>query len=175
MSARIDDFKSAFTEGLARTNRYRVTFPEVTPNTDTSSLSVLCDSVTMPGRQIFTFERFTHMKAQKSAYTFGQEDIEISFVLGNDWRAWNYLYDWQSQTIGNIGALRGYTVNYKTDYARNSVFIEHLDTRESVRKRIELFNVFPTTLNSIELSNASENEVIRVTASLAYDNWDVAD
>jgi len=173
MSAKIDDFKAAFTEGFARTNRYRVTFPEVTPNTDTSLLSVLCDSVAIPGRQIFTFERFTNMKAQKSAYTFGQEDIEISFVLGNDWRAWDYLFEWQSLTIGNIGGLRNYTVNYKTDYARNGVIIEHLDTQGSTRKTIQLFNVFPTTLNSIELSNATDNEVIRVTSSLAYDNWDV--
>ena len=175
MSVRIDDFKAAFTEGLARTNRYRVTLPDVTFGTNTDALSLLCDSVTMPGRQIFTFERFTHMKAQKSAYTFGQEDIEISFVLGNDWRAWDYLYDWQALTIGNIGGLRNYTVNYKTNYARNGVIIEHLDTQGRTRKAIQLFNAFPTTLNSVELSNATDNEVIRVTASLAYDNWDVVD
>lgn len=175
MSARIDDLKALFTEGLARSNRYRVTLPEVNAGVDSQDLSVLCDSVTMPGRQIFTFERFTNMKMQKSAYTFGQEDVEISFILGNDWKSWNYLYDWHKLIIENIDTVRGYSVNYKTDYARNGVIIEHLDSQGKTRKAIELFNVFPTTLNNVELSNATNNEIVRVTASFAYDNWSVID
>jgi len=38
-------------------------------------------------------------------------------------------------------------------------------------KRFRLMNAYPTQLDSIELSNASENEVIRVNATFAYDNW----
>lgn len=171
MTARIDDFKAVFdTKGFARANRYEVEFPDAN-----ETLTVICDSVSWPGRQIFTEEVFTNMKARKVAYTFGQEDLEVSFILGNDWYAWDYLNEWQGRVIGNIGGDRRFVINYKEDYARNNIIIRHLDTENKVRKSVKLKNVYPITLNSIELGNSNENEVIRVSAAFAYDNWEITD
>jgi hypothetical protein len=171
MTVRIDDFKAVFDiAGFARANRYQVEFPDAGED-----LTVICDSITLPGRQIFTEEVLTNMKARKVAYTFGQEDVSVSFVLGNDWYAWDYLYEWQQQVVGNIGADRGFFINYKEDYARNNVIIRHLDTQDKVRKAVKLKNVYPTSLNAIELGNSNENEVIRVSAELTYDNWEITD
>lgn len=169
MTSRIDDFKAVFNiSGFARSNRYRVFFPD-----DNGDLSILCDSVGWPGRQIFTSERYTDMKARKVAYAFGQEDVDISFVLGNDWYAWDYLYEWQQRVIGNIGGDRNFFVNYKSDYARNDIRIQHLDTENRVQKEVVLKQVYPTTLNEFELGNGNENEVVRITASFSYDNWEI--
>jgi len=163
----IDTLKSTISSGLARSNRYRVLF-----HTESELLSVLCDSVTWPGRQIFTNERFVDMKAQKVAYAFGQEDATISFLLTNDWTTWNFIYDWHERVIGNIENTRNFTVNFKNTYT-DDIEIEHLDQQNNIKRAVILKNAYPTTLNAIELGNGNENEVIRVTTEFSYDNWEI--
>jgi len=154
--------------GTARSNRYRVVFN----SSQGSVLNILCDSVTLPGRQIATSEYMTTMKSYKKPYAFLNEDVTVSFLLTNDWLTWDYIKQWQSSIINNIDAETGaYTVNLKESYAKD-VYIQHLDVSDQVTKTITLFNAFPTTLNSIELSNSTENDIIRCTCSLAYDNWE---
>jgi hypothetical protein len=54
--------------------------------------------------------------------------------------------------------------------------IRHLDSSKELNqtvKSIRLINAFPTALNSMELGNANENEVMRCSATLAYDNWEI--
>jgi len=110
----IDTLKSNISAGMARSNRYRVLF-----HTDNEILDVLCDSVGWPGRQIFTNERLVDMKTQKVAYAFGQEDLPISFLLTNDWRTWDFIYDWHNRVIGGIEDTREYFVNFKNTYTED--------------------------------------------------------
>jgi len=163
----IDTLKSTISSGLARSNRYRVLF-----HTNVEPLSILCDSATWPGRQIFTQERLVDMKAQKVAYAFGQEDASISFLLTNDWSTWNFIYEWHQRVIGNIEGTRNFTVNFKNTYTED-IEIQHLDQRNEIKRSVKLKNAYPTTLNALELGNGNENEVIRVTAEFSYDNWEI--
>jgi hypothetical protein len=167
MSASIDTLKSQITSGLARSNQFRVLF-----HTEADRFSVLCDSVTWPGRQIFTNERLVDMKTQKVAYAFGQEDVAMSFLLTNDWETWDFIYDWHNRVIGNIEGTREYTVNFKNTYTED-IEIEHLDNAGSIKKKVKLKNAFPTTLSALELGNGNENEVIRVSTEFSYDNWEI--
>lgn len=158
-------FKSS--GGVARGNRYRVTFD----GDDGNKLNILCDSVSMPGRQIATTEYMTSMKAYKRPYNFINEDVSVSFILTNDWYTWNYLKDWQSSIINNIDEDTGaYTVNLRSQYAKQ-VIIDHLNEQNQITKSIKLFNAFPITLNSTELANSNESSILRCSTVLAYDNW----
>jgi len=151
MARSIDELKATFaSSGFAKPNRYRVILPETA---DSRELDIMCDSVVLPG-----------------GYGFGTEDVEISFILSNDFKAWNYLYDWQQKVIRNINSTAIYRVAYKNDYTYN-VDIEQYDSQGVRNKSVTLINAFVTSLNSIELGNANENEIIRVSASLTYDNW----
>ena len=167
MSASIDTLKSQITSGLARSNQFRVLF-----HTGADRFSVLCDSVTWPGRQIFTNERLVDMKTQKVAYAFGQEDVAMSFLLTNDWETWNFIYDWHNRVIGGIEDTREYVVNFKNTYTED-IEIHHLDNADAIKKKVKLKNAFPTTLSALELGNGNENEVIRVSTEFSYDNWEI--
>ena len=167
MSLPIDTLKSTIKSGLARSNQYRVFF-----HTRMGEMMILCDSVTWPGRQIFTNERYVDMKAQKIAYAFGSEDVSMSFLLTNDWSAWDFIYNWNQRTVSGIGDTKDFFVNFKNTYTED-VEIEHLDNAGEIKKKIKLKNAFPTTLSSIELGNGNENEVIRVSAEFSYDNWEI--
>ena len=163
----IDKLKSNISSGLARSNRYKVLF-----HTKSEVLNLFCDSVGMPGRQIFTDERQTKMATGKIAYGFGSEDVPISFLLTNDWKAWDFIYDWHSKIITNLGNIDNIQVDYKFNYMED-IEIQHLGVDGNPKKRILLKNAFPTTLNAIELGNGNENEVIRVETEFSYDNWEM--
>lgn len=167
----IDDLKATFSSGFARSNRYRILFEGT--EYDPRNLDIMCDSVTLPGRQIFTEDKVTSLKQRKIGYQFGQEDVAISFLLTNDWTSWDFIYDWQKKIIIGIENIEGpFNVGFREEYSRDIV-IEHLNSRNEVMKRFRLMNSYPTQLDSIELSNSSENEVIRVNTTFAYDNWKI--
>jgi len=172
MAKSIDDLKAVFSSknGFAKPNRYRVILPNTS---DSRDLNIMCDSVTLPGKQIFTTEENITLKTEYTAYGYGTEDVEISFILSNDWTPWNYLYEWY-QKIVTVNAPQIQRVAYKSSYTYQ-IDIEHLDSENRRMKEVTLLNAFPTSLNSIDLGNANENEVIRVSASFTYDNWIVRD
>ena len=164
----VDRLKAQLERGVARANRYRLIMPQI-DGTDTESLDILCDSVSIPGRQVTTNEYYTSMRATQIAYAFGVAPITISFYLTNNWEAWNYLNNWQQYVVSNLNTVKGYRLRFKSDYEKD-IEIDHLDSEDNVTKKILIYNAFPTTLNEVELGNAN-SELIRVTATFAYDNW----
>lgn len=166
----LDQLKSRFNTGPALANRYQIDLPASPERSET--LSILCDTVSWPGRQIFTQDVMTDLKNRKIAYGFDNEDVAISFLLTNDWSAWEYLHEWHQQIIPNIDGSRGFRIQFKSDYARR-VTIHHLDTYGNKMKTLHLNNSYPITLDTIELGNANGNDIIRVSSTLTYDNWEI--
>lgn len=168
MSITTDKILATFRSGFAKANRYQVQFPGVV---SPEAMDVMCDSVTWPGRQISTTEVYTDMKASKRAYAFIPDEVTISFLVSNDWDAWDYIRDWHKTVIGNVEGDKDFTVNFKNDYQRQIV-IRHLDESGFIRREVILKGAFPTTLSSMELGNQNENTVLRVTATFDYENWE---
>lgn len=168
---KIEDFKSTFRNGFAVGNRYQVILPQIPGSSLTGQdLNIMCDSVAWPGRQIKTFEHATSMRENARAYAFGVEPLSISFILGNDWRVWDYLNLWQNMIIDHMEEDDGeYFVGFKQEYERD-ITVYHMDTAHTVRKGIIAIGAFPTTLSSMEFGNGA-GEVLRVTSTFSYDYW----
>lgn len=165
----IDKFKAIFWRGFARPTLYRVFFPAMNGYSG-DALNIMTDSLQWPGKQIKTTEHATGMLETKRPYAHGYEAMTITFILGNDWTAWNYIKDWQDMIVIASDTGRDHFVEYKNVYQRN-ITIEHLDATHNRLRRIELVNAFPTSLQSMELSNGSLNQVMRVVAVFDYDYW----
>jgi hypothetical protein len=164
----VDRLKAQLESGLARVNRYRLILPRDF-GIDTESLNVFCDTVSLPGRQMTTSEYYISMRATQVAYAFGVAPLNVSFYLTNNWEAWNYINEWQKTVVDGLDFVTGYRLNFKQQYQKQMI-IEHLDSEDQVRKRINVLNAFPTTLSEVELGNAN-SDIARITATFAYDNW----
>ena len=168
----VDVIKSRFESGHARANRFRVFLPLVSnevPSSERQGVEILCDSVTLPGRQLTTDEYYTSMRATQIAYAFGVAPITMTFYLTNNWEAWNYINDWHKQIITELDGNKGYRLNFKKDYEKD-FFIEHLNTEDETTKLIKVTNAFPSTLNEISLGNEIEG-LVRASVTFVYDNW----
>ena len=182
--ASIEQLKSEISRGggLARPNQFLVQLPSA----DSRALNILCTRASLPGKQILTHDRRINMQFEKVAYTFGVDDVSLSFLLTNDYSAKVYFDNWRKKII-NEETL---TVNYKTEY-QESVRIHQLkrpiapsinrgggsnsldiNIREDTVYSVELIDAFPTTLQAIEFTNELD-AIAEFTVQLSYTNFRV--
>ena len=182
--ASIEQLKSEISRGggLSRPNQFLVQLPSA----ESRALNILCTRASLPGKQILTHDRRINMQFEKVAYTFGVDDVSLSFLLTNDYSAKVYFDNWRKKII-NEETL---TVNYKTEY-QESVRIHQLkrpiapsinrgggsnrldvNIREDTVYSVELIDAFPTTLQSIEFTNDLD-AIAEFTVQMSYTNFRV--
>ena len=188
----IDKLKSTISKkgGIARANRFRVIFTP--PKTsllnlnletvissaisgnftaknlinDPRDIDMLCDSVTIPGKQISTIEYQAQRESIKIPYGTIHDDVTLSFILTNDYYMKTVFDNW----INNIVNNSTYTVAYKKDITTD-VIIQQLDEKNTPIYGVKLEGAFPTTMNEIVLSNESENTIQKLNVSFSYDKY----
>lgn len=154
-----------------------------TPSPSTRELNVLCDTVTMPGKQMLTQEKRIGNTVEKVAYGYAVDDVSMTFYLLNDYGVKHYFDGWMNSVFNNDT----YEPGYKKDYAK-TVKIHQLrkpllglsgglgPIRVNVGLgggsvySIELIEAFPTTIQQIDFSNEQDG-LVRVTVQLSYTNW----
>lgn len=133
---------------------------------DPRDISLLCESCTLPGRQITTADHQTRMKMVKKTYGYLNEDVNFSFLLTGDYYIKEVFDSWANSIIDFEKGV----VNYRDDYV-SDVIIQQLDKNNIPIYTCTLQNAFPTTISSIELSNSSENAIAKVNITMSYDDW----
>tara|TARA_R110001606_G_scaffold126840_1_gene260678 strand:+ start:5052 stop:5735 length:684 start_codon:yes stop_codon:yes gene_type:complete len=185
----IDQFKSTISKrrGLAAPNRFAVTMtaPTATVNTDLLSvakagitnnlnhivndprdINILCQSCSMPGRAITTNEYDPQgIKPIKYPVSIIEEDVEFTFLLTNDYYVKKFFDKWMASIIDYDGGtgLCSYASEYRTD-----VFIQQFDKNNLPVYGVRLIDAYPTSVNSVELSNESTDAVTSVSVNMTY-------
>lgn len=196
----IDDLKSTIGRrgGIARSNRFAIyithpnnkqgllntDFTGLASNVLTSVLSggsvdpmaffndprdmfLLCDAVQLPGKRINTTERKTTHKGYKMAYSYMVEEVTFSFILTNDYYMKKYFDSWQAMIFDEDNKL-AHKAEYTTD-----VIIQQMSSGNDFIPAygVKLKNAFPVAVNTIELSNQSSNDTLKVSITMAFDDW----
>lgn len=133
---------------------------------DPRDVSILCDSITMPGRQIATNDMQTNLLAVKMPYSYMNDDVSISFHITNDHFMKKYFEKWFNQIFDR----RSMTMKYRSQYSTD-IIVQQLDQRDVPVYTCTLRNAFPTTIASYEVSNAGENQTQKMQITFAYDDW----
>ena len=190
LPASIDTLKSTLNkrQGTAKANKFSIYMPlpliSINPGdrltnlasgggfnpmsliNDPRDISLLCESCSLPGRQITTADHITNIKATKKAYGYINDDVSFTFLLTGDYYLRQVFEDWQSQVIN----FKGGTINYKDDCV-STVTIQQLGADNIPIYTCNLRNAFPVNVSAVELSNTSENAIARITVTMAYDEW----
>jgi len=132
---------------------------------DPRDISILCQSVQLPGRNISTFDHQDYKQSNKFPYTFIDEDITITFLLTNDYYMRKMFDNWMS----NIFSTDAYVVGYKKDYSVD-VIIQQLDQNNTPVYGVKLEKAFPINMDAIEL-NQETQDLIRMSVTFAYDKY----
>jgi len=188
----IDNLKSTIAKkgGLAPSNRFNVIFapPDVSLiNLDVENIigsvisgnfnaanllndprdiSILCKSVTLPGRTLSTFEHDHDRQQNKYPYTFIDEDVTMTFHLTNDYYMRNMLEQWQSGIFNTESYISGFKNDYSVD-----VIIQQLNQKNIPVYGVKLEKAYPVSYESISLDNSSENAVNEMSVTFAYNKF----
>ena len=129
-------------------------------------ISMLCDSVSIPGKQISTIDYQAQKQAIKIPYGTLHDDVSLTFLLTNDY----YMKSMFDQWINNIVNTDTYGVSYKKDIVTD-VIIQQLDEQNTPIYGVKLEGAFPTTMNEIVLSNESTDTIQKLNVSFSYDRY----
>lgn len=186
----VDNFKTAVSKrgGLAPGNRFAVYMPlpliSIDPQEliakafgkgnsgknnffqDPRDVSILCDSVTMPGRQISTNEVANNMLGIKMPYNYINDDVNMSFHITNDHFTKKFFEKW----VNSIFDRKRMIMNYRSSYT-SDIVIQQLDQRDVPVYTCTLKNAYPVTVTSYELSNSSENTTQKLSVTFTYEDW----
>lgn len=113
--AGIEELKSIITqkEGIALPTFFRVSLPPIA-GVSSREMNALCTEVNFPGRQMATVERRIGAITQKIAYDQVYDDVNMNFLLLNDYGARKYFETWQ----GTIIDQETLEIGYHNEYAK---------------------------------------------------------
>lgn len=196
----IDQLKSMASGklGFARTNQFAVQLPSefastsllqsigsfaLTGSMGGGDLNILCTSATLPGKQVLVQERRIGMEYQKVANGYAVDDVSLTFYALNDYGIKKYFDTWYNRTVLDDFGI----APYKNEYSRD---VKILQLRRKITTKtfnvgplsigadigggtayaVQLIDAFPTTVQSIDLSNDLDG-LVQVTVQLSYTNW----
>jgi len=133
---------------------------------DPRDISMLCENVTIPGRQITTVDYIAEKQSVKIPYAFINEDVTCSFLLTNDYYMKTLFDAWLEQVFDT----KSYRAKFKKDFTTD-VVIQQLNEKNIPVYGVRLENAFPTTVAGITLDNNSESAVQKMTVTFSYDNY----
>lgn len=174
---KIEDLKSLIhgRGGLAMQNRYRL---YVTPPkgvlANPHDFNIMCDSCSLPSRQILSQDYQSVRQSQKIANGYINDDVSFTFILTNDYYAKDIFDAWAAKVI-DFGKYRaGYLNDYTgTVQIMQTVKKTHKDAKTSLldEKTIysaTLLGAYPILFSSIPLSNDSQNTVQKFGVTMTY-------
>ena len=113
----IDNLKSVIGKrgGVAQVNRFeiQVTLPDNLRGIDTRDFSILCESCTLPGRQITTIDYQILQQSYKIPSGFINDDVSFTFILTNDFYVKKAFEAWANAVVD----FDSYKAKYRDNYA----------------------------------------------------------
>ena len=181
----MNDILSTFhtNEGYAQPNRYEVLiFPpagrkngadsEHIVRTDPREVSLRCESVTLPGRNLSsTPDTNIHGPLREVVNNVNYADsVTMVFQASTDLRERVFFEKWQYTAFNP----KTWNVGYYRDYV-GSVFIYLLDKQDQRKYGLKLWEAFPKSITQTELSYASNNELIKISIDMNFRFWTTLD
>lgn len=184
--------------GLVSSNSYKVKFYPFRANGGSPTLNKLadslrsrltfrCENVLLPTVSLLQEEnirRYGYGPVEKVPYGVQFNEVTLTFIEDQFSDINNFFYQWLNTIINyesSGGQMRrgvgreslnefysAYEVGYRDSYAMPKLDIEILNYSRKVITVYSLYEVFPTDIQSVNLSYADENQTLKMTVTLAF-------
>ena len=160
--------------GLASPNKFKVQFENI-PVTDSNSvLNFMCESVDIAGRQVQSTMAREYGMTREVAYNGPTYNpVSITFLCTENMDEKRILDKWNNICVD---ANNKFDVGYYKEYASGKMRVTTLDSSGTVEKYwIEYQEVWPKSVQSVNMSHATQNNTLRVVAEFSYAYWTTQD
>ena len=185
-------------EGFARTNRYivRINPPrkiqaesvdvdqgfgineggvnELESNQIIENVDMMCSKVTLPNRDIATAPHLMYGPRREMPYAYQYSaNVECTFYGDKFLRQRLFFENWQKKIIDIKSHNLDYYDNYvgSMDIMQLGQFDSKQDDDARVTYAVRLYEVYPQTIGSMDLSYGADNEIASVPVTLNFRTW----
>lgn len=179
---------------------FRLGFTENQPLTDfvtnkRNTLVMRCESIILPTPSLLEEEnirRYGYGPVEKIPYGVQFSDVSMTWLVDKKSEIVDFMHQWLNTIVmhdsPNAGMYQAgdptdfrpslneyspFEVGYKDAYANPIVRIYVYNRQNETVTEYEMFDVFPTNIQSMNLSWADENQVQKLTVNFAYTNMRV--
>jgi hypothetical protein len=135
-------------------------------------VSLRCESILLPGRNLNTLTDgmpYGPTREIVDGVTYA-EDISMTFVASGGLDERIFFEEWQLLAFNE----KTWNVGYYDDYV-GTVEIYLLNRQDERRFGIKLIEAFPKTIAGTDLSQATNNEIIKTSVSFTFRYWESLD
>ena len=160
---RIDDFIGRLSQyGVARNHRWTIMFGRSDINN--RRLSDMCQSVTIPSRgfEYNDVKTFGPGRSIAGVQTYGDE-LKMDFLCGNDMYERQIFSSWMDTIVNPITN----SPNYYTSYICDAT-VKMYDLDNNLRYAIKFYEVYPTSVETFDLSQSSDDPFVNTSVSFNY-------
>ena len=131
------------------------------------SIDIMAAQVSLPSRMLDLMEVRTYGPKQKLPFGVSTTETVSMMFLSSSWYAERHYFElWQS-IIANV---KSNTMNYPTEYL-GRVEIIALDKEGNEGYKVILEDAFPSAVQQIDLSYATNNSPVYTPVSWTFKNW----
>lgn len=173
MSMSIDNLKAAIELGYGPTmaSHFQVIFtpPKALQTLNkgfaATELSILCQTVNLPGTQILTTDLPVYGPSVKMPYGSYHQDLVMSFLCTNSMAQRKIFDEWRRIIVDPTSNY----VNYYDTYV-GDIIVQKLDQEGRPSHSVIYEEAFPVSILEQELSSQA-NDWLRLTVVMAYRRW----
>ena len=130
-------------------------------------VSLACESISFPGRNIDTTEDTNiYGPVRNIATGFSYADITATFRCSRDMREKRYFETWQKLSYNPAT----WSMQYYEDYV-GAVQIFQLDDNDERTYGVELIEAFPKTIEAQQLDYSSTDQINKLNVTFSYRWW----
>ena len=161
--ATIDEFKSQLIAGGVRGNRFSVFIPRMGER-----IEFMCKSAAIPGSALPPIEVPFRGHKLKVAGDRTFEDWTVSIINDVNFTTRTAVEQWM-ESIQELDSGVGAT---DLDYLVSRATVSQLNRDDSILATYELYNMYPSTLNQIDLSFDTADEIQTFDVTFSYSHWE---
>ena len=165
----LSEFRSR--DGIARPARYEVVIGSpprlATDNRGARNVSLKCESISFPGRNIDTTpDTNIYGPTREIATGFSFAELGATFQCSSDLREKEFFENWQKASFNaNTWAMQFYN-----DYI-GEIQIYLLDEKDNRRYGVKIWECFPKNIAEQNLNYATINEQLKLSVTFSYRYW----
>ena len=160
-------------DSYAVPNRFEVVITAPMPNyAEQRKVSLRCESVLLPGRNLNTLTDgmpYGPTREIVDGVTYA-EDITMTFVASAGLNERVFFEEWQKLAFNE----ETWNVGFYDEYVK-TVEIYLMNRQDERKYGIKLMEAFPKTINGTELSQVSNNEIIKTSVTFSFRYWENLD
>lgn len=156
---------------IARPNLYYIQL--ITPKllqvapSDTSLVSMWCSNAMTPQVSIMTNDDYIEAGIRrKYAYEYDYQNLVLQFYIDQQYDIKKFFDDWKQKIVPHHRNF-----NYPDEYTAEKLHLYILDMTDKVTYQYEYLNVFPKTIQSVDLSYANGNTVSQFSVEFVFTDF----